>query len=174
MNNIFKIIINYIINFKIIYIMKKIFFLSFMFLVLNNAAFGKELKIECTVKKIDEKGNYYQIGDKTIWTYDLKSKEYIVTDDFIRHYNLAQIDDKYFLQFLQIFRYTGEFVQKSAEIPESQLQDYLNIDYENQDSDTFKKVFSKVNEFFFANKASKQNVYWQEYIMDCIKAEKKF
>ena len=74
--------------------MKKIFFLSFVFLLLNNTAFGKELKIGH--KKIDEKGNFYQIGDKTIWNYDLNSKKYIYTDDFIRHYNLAKIEDKYF------------------------------------------------------------------------------
>ena len=154
--------------------MKKILIISLLFFLLNNMAFGKELKIECTVKKIDEKGNFYKIGDKTIWTYDLSSKKYIVTDDFIRHYHLAKIKDKYFLQFIQIFRYTGEFIQKSAEIPEDQLQDFLNIDYENQNSETFDKVFSKVNNSFFVNKASKQNVYWQEYIMDCIKAQKKF
>ena len=154
--------------------MKKIFFLSFVFLLLNNKAFGKELKIECTVKKIDEKGNFYQIGDKTIWNYDLNSKKYIYTDDFIRHYNLAKIEDKYFLQYIKIFRYTGEFIQKTSEIPKDQLQDFLNIDYENQNSETFDKVFSKVNNFFFKNKASKQNVYWQEYIMDCIKAKKRF
>ena len=154
--------------------MKKIFFLSFVFLLLNSKAFGKELKIECTVKKIDEKGNFYQIGDKTIWNYDLNSKKYIYTDDFIRHYNLAKIEDKYFLQYIKIFRYTGEFIQKTSEIPKAQLQDFLNIDYENHNSDTFVKVFSKVNNFFFKNKASKQNVYWQEYIMDCIKAKKRF
>ena len=97
-----------------------------------------------------------------------------ISDDFIRHYHLAKIKDKYFLQFLQIFRYTGEFIQKSAEIPEDQLQDFIDIDYENQNSETFDKVFSKVNNFFFKNKASKQNVYWQEYVMDCIKAQKRF
>ena len=154
--------------------MKKIFFLSFVFLLLNNTAFGKELKIECTVKKIDEKGNFYQIGDKTIWNYDLNSKKYIYTDDFIRHYNLAKIEDKYFLQYIKIFRYTGEFIQKTSEIPKDQLQDFLNIDYENQNSETFDKIFFKFNNFFFKNKASKQNVYWQEYIMDCIKAKKRF
>ncbi len=154
--------------------MKKIFFISLLFFLLNNAAFAKELKIECTVKKTDEKGNFYKIGDKTVWTYDLSSKKYIVTDDFIRHYHLTKIKDKYFLQFIQIFRYTGEFIQKTSEIPEDQLQDFIDIDYENQNSETFDKVFSKVNNFFFKNKASKQNVYWQEYIMDCVKAKKRF
>ncbi len=154
--------------------MKKIFFLSLLLLLLNNTAFGKELKIECTVKKIDEKGNFYKIGDKTIWTYDLSSKKYIVTDDFIRHYNLAKIKDKYFLQYSQIFRYTGEFIQKSIDIPEDQIKDLLNIDYENQNLETFNKIFFLVNDFFAINKISKQNVYWQEYIMDCIKAQKKF
>ena len=154
--------------------MKKFFLISFVFFLLNNTAFGKELKIECTVKKTDEKGNFYQIGDKTVWTYDLSSKKYIVTDDFIRHYHLTKIKDKYFLQFIQIFRYTGQFIQKTSEIPEDQLQDFIDIDYENQNSETFDKVFSKVNNFFFKNKASKQNVYWQEYIMDCVKAKKRF
>ena len=154
--------------------MKKIFFLFLLLFLFNNSAFAKELKIECTVKKIDEKGNFYKVGDKTIWTYDLSSKKYIVTDDFIRHYHLAKIQDKYFLQFLQIFRYTGEFIQKNAEIPEDQLEDFQSIDYENQNSETFDKVFLKVNDFFFKNKASKQNVYWQENIMGCIKAEKRF
>jgi len=154
--------------------MKKIFFLSFIFLVLNNVALGKELKIECTVKNIDDKGNYYQIGDKTIWTYDLRSKKYIVTDDFIRFYNLAKIKDKYFLQYSQIFRYTGEFIQKSIDIPEDKIKDLLNIDSENQNLETFNKIFFLVNDFFVKNKISKQNVYWQEYIMDCIKAQKRF
>ena len=154
--------------------MKKIFFLFLLLFLFNNSAFAKELKIECTVKKIDEKGNFYKVGDKTIWTYDLSSKKYIVTDDFIRRYHLAKIQDKYFLQFLQIFRYTGEFIQKTAEIPEDQLEDFQSIDYENQNSETFDKVFLKVNDFFFKNKASKQNVYWQENIMGCIKAEKRF
>ena len=38
----------------------------------------------------------------------------------------------------------------------------------------FEKVFLMVNDFFFKNKASKQNVYWQEYTMDCVKAQKRF
>jgi hypothetical protein len=154
--------------------MRILSFVILILFILNNTAFSKELKIECTVKKIDEKGNFYNLGDKTIWTYDLSSKKYIVTDDFIKHYHLAKIEDKYFLQFFQIFRYTGEFIQKTAEIPEDQLEDFQSIDYENQNSETFQKVFSKVNNFFFKNKASKQNIYWQENIMDCIKAEKRF
>ena len=154
--------------------MRILSFVILILFILNNTAFSKELKIECTVKKIDENGNFYNLGDKTIWTYDLSSKKYIVTDDFIKHYHLAKIEDKYFLQFFQIFRYTGEFIQKTAEIPEDQLEDFQSIDYENQNSETFQKVFSKVNNFFFKNKASKQNIYWQENIMDCIKAEKRF
>ena len=154
--------------------MKKIFFISLLFFLLNNTAFGRELKIECTIKKVDEKGNFYKEGDKTIWTYDLSSKKYIVTDDFIRHYNLAKIKDKYFLQYLQIFRYTGEFIQKSIDIPEDQIKDLLNIDYENQNLETFNKIFFLVNDFFLKNKISKENAYWQEYIMDCIKAQKRF
>jgi hypothetical protein len=154
--------------------MRKIFFISFVFLLLNNFANAKELKIECTVKKTDEKGNFYKEGDKTIWTYDLSSKKYLITDDFIKHYNLAKIEDKFFLQYVKIFRYTGEFIQKSAEIPEDQLKDLLNVDYKNQNSETYDKVFFLVNDFFLKNKASKQNVYWQEYIMNCIKAKKRF
>ena len=154
--------------------MRKIFFISFVFLLLNNIANAKELKIECTVKKTDEKGNFYKEGDKTIWTYDLSSKKYLITDDFIRHYNLAKIEDKFFLQYVKIFRYTGEFIQKSAEIPEDQLKDLLNVDYKNQNPETYDKVFFLVNDFFLKNKASKDNVYWQEYIMDCIKAKKRF
>ncbi len=154
--------------------MKKIFFISLLFFLLNNTAFGRDLKIECTVKKVDEKGNFYKEGDKTIWTYDLSSKKYIVTDDFIRHYHLAKIKDKYFLQYLQIFRYTGEFIQKSIDIPEDQIKDLLNIDYENQNLETFNKIFFLVNDFFLKNKISKQDVYWQEYIMDCIKAQRRF
>ena len=38
--------------------MKKIFILSFIFSILNNVAYGENLKIECTVTKIDEKGNF--------------------------------------------------------------------------------------------------------------------
>ena len=80
--------------------MKKIFLISILIVtgVLINGARvnAKELKIECVVKKTDEKGKFYNEGDKTIWTYDLSSKKYIVTDDFIRHYNLAKIEDKFF------------------------------------------------------------------------------
>jgi hypothetical protein len=123
--------------------MKKIFFLSFVFLLLNNTAFGKELKIECEVKNVDEKGNFYKIGDKTVWTYDLSSKKYIVNDDFIRHYHLANIKGKYFLQFIQIFRYTGQFIQKTAEIPEDQLQDFIDLDYEIKILKHLKKYFQR-------------------------------
>ena len=154
--------------------MKKIFFITLLLFLFNNSAFAKELKIECTVKKIDDKGKFYNIGDKTIWNYDLSSKKYIITDDFIRHYNLAKIEDKYFLQYIKIFRYTGEFIQKSSEIPEDQLKDLINADYKNQNPEMFEKVFLMVNDFFFRNKASKQNVYWQEYTMDCVKAQKRF
>lgn len=154
--------------------MKKKFLITLILIIFNNTSYAQELKLECTVKKIDEKGNFYQIGDKTIWNYDLNSKKYIITDDFIRHYNLAKIENKYFLQYIKIFRYTGEFIQKSSEIPEDQLKDLINADYENQNPETFEKIFLMVNDFFYKNKASKQNVYWQEYIMDCIKAQKKF
>jgi len=154
--------------------MKKFFLLLVVFFFYENLSFAKELKIECIVKKVDEKGNFYQIGDKTVWTYDLSSKKYIITDDFIRHYNLAKIEDKYFLQYIKIFRYTGEFIQKSSEIPEDQLKDLINADYKNQNPEMFEKVFLMVNDFFFKNKASKQNVYWQEYTMDCVKAQKRF
>ena len=58
--------------------MKKLFFIFLIFFLFNKTAFGKELKIECTVKKTDEKGNFYQIGDKTVWTYDLSSKKYFL------------------------------------------------------------------------------------------------
>ena len=135
---------------------------------------AQELKIECTVKKADEKGNFYKVGDKTIWTYDTKSKKYIFTDDFIRHYSLAKIKDKYYLQFVRVFRYTGEFIQKSAEIPEDQLKDLLNADYKNQNPETFDKIFYLVNDWFLKNKASEKDTYWQEFIMDCIKAQKRF
>ena len=87
---------------------------------------------------------------------------------------MTKIKDKYYAQYIRIFRYTGEFLQKTAEVHEDQLKDLINIDYENQNPETFKKVFLMVNEFFFKNKSSKQNVYWQEYIMDCIKAQKRF
>ena len=158
--------------------MKKIFLIS-IFIVTGILISGakvnaEELKIECTVKKTDEKGKFYNEGDKTIWTYDLSSKKYIITEDFIRHYNLAKIEDKFFLQYVKIFRYTGEFIQKSAEIPKDQLKDLLNVDYKNQNPETYDKVFFLVNEFFLKNKASKDNVYWQEYIMDCVKAQKRF
>ena len=69
--------------------MRKIFFISFVFLLLNNIAIAKELKIECTVKKTDEKGNFYKEGDKTIWTYDLSSKKYIITDDLLKYQTQA-------------------------------------------------------------------------------------
>ena len=158
--------------------MKKIFLISIFIvsgvLISGAKVNAKELKIECVVKKTDEKGKFYNEGDKTIWTYDLSSKKYIITDDFIRHYNLAKIEDKFFLQYVKIFRYTGEFIQKSAEIPKDQLKDLLNVDYKNQNPEIYDKVFFLVNEFFLKNKASKDNFYWQEYIMDCVKAQKRF
>ena len=65
--------------------MKKILFITFIFLLLNNKVFGEILKIECTVKYIDEKNQLYKIGDKTIWTYNLKSKKFYL---FVKKYNL--------------------------------------------------------------------------------------
>ena len=145
-----------------------LFFFSF------KTAVAEILKIECTVKDIDEKGEFYKVGDKTVWTYDLKSKKYIFTDDFIRHYNLTKIEDKYYAQYIRIFRYTGEFLQKTAEVPEDQLKDLLTHDFKNQTPEVFDKIFYLVNDQFIKNKKSKKKTYWQLYKMDCVKAERRF
>ena len=154
--------------------MKKIFFISLLFFLLNNTAFGEILKIECTVKDIDEKGKFYKVGDKTVWTYDLKSKKFILTDDFIKHYNLSKIKDKYYAQYIRIFRYTGEFIQKTAEVSKDQLKDLLTHDFNNQTPEVFDQFFYLVNDQFIKNKKSRKKTYWQLYKMDCIKAQKKF
>ena len=153
--------------------MKKILFITLLSLLLNNTVFGETLKIECTVKYIDEKKALYKIGDKTIWTYDLKSKKFLFSDDFIRQYNLIKIEDKYYAQYTRIFRYTGEFLQKTVEIPEAELKDLLTHDFNNQTPEVFEKMFFLINTHFPKNKKSKK-LYWQEYRKNCVKAQKKF
>ena len=153
--------------------MKKILFITLLSLLLNNTVFGETLKIECTVKYIDEKKALYKIGDKTIWTYDLKSKKFLFTDDFIRQYNLIKIEDKYYAQYTRIFRYTGEFLQKTVEVPETELKDLLTHDFNNQTPEVFEKMFFLINTHFPKNKKSKK-LYWQEYRKNCVKAQKKF
>ena len=153
--------------------MKKILFITLLSLLLNNTVFGETLKIECTVKYIDEKKALYKIGDKTIWTYDLKSKKFLFSDDFIRQYNLIKIEDKYYAQYTRIFRYTGEFLQKTVEVPETELKDLLKHDFNNQTPEVFEKMFFLINTHFPKNKKSKK-LYWQEYRKNCVKAQKKF
>ena len=152
--------------------MKKILFITLLSLLLNNKVFGETLKIECTVKYIDERSKIYKVGDKTVWTYDLKSKKFILTDDFIRHYNLTKIEDKFYAQYIRIFRYTGEFIQKTTEVSEDQIKDLLTQDFSNQTQEVYDKVVLLVNKNFSKNK--KKKLYWQEYRKDCIKAKKKF
>ena len=147
-------------------------FLILFFFSFKNAV-AETLKIECTVSDIDEKGGLYKVGDKTVWTYDLKSKKFILTDDFIRHYNLTKIEDRFYAQYIKIFRYTGEFIQKTAEVTEDQLRDLLTQDLDNQTPEVFDKIFFLVNNQFIKNKKSKKT-YWQSYKMDCVKAERRF
>ena len=144
-----------------------LFFISF------KTAVAETLKIECTVKYIDEKNKLYKIGDKTIWTYNLKSKKFLFSDDFIRQYNLIKIEDKYYAQYTRIFRYTGEFLQKTVEVPEAEIKDLLEHDFNNQTPEIFEKIFYLANTHFPKNKKSKK-LYWQEYRKVCVKAEKKF
>ena len=136
-------------------------------------AVAETLKIECTVKYIDEKKALYKIGDITIWTYDLKSKKFLFSDDFIRQYNVIKIEDKYFAQYIRIFRYTGEFVQKTVEVPETELKDLSSHNFNNQTPEVFQKMFVLVNTHFLKNKKSKK-LYWQEYRKNCVKAQKIF
>ena len=143
-----------------------LFFISF------KTAVAETLKIECTVKYIDERSKIYEVGDKTVWTYDLKSKKFILTDDFIRHYNLTKIEDKFYAQYIRIFRYTGEFIQKTTEVSEDQIKDLLTQDFSNQTKEVYDKVVLLVNKNFSKNK--KKKLYWQEYRKDCVKAKKKF
>ncbi|WP_440920871.1 hypothetical protein [Candidatus Pelagibacter sp.] len=144
-----------------------LFFFSF------KTAVAETLKIECTVKYIDEKKALYKIGDKTIWTYDLKSKKFLFSDDFIRQYNLIKIEDKYYAQYTRIFRYTGEFLQKTVEVPETEIQNLLTHDFNNQTPEVFEKMFFLINTHFPKNKKSKK-LYWQEYRKNCVKAQKRF
>ena len=144
-----------------------LFFISF------KTAVAETLKIECTVKYIDEKNKLYKIGDKTIWTYDLKSKKFLFSDDFIRQYNLIKIEDKYFAQYIRIFRYTGEFLQKTVEVPETEIKDLLTHDFNKQTPEVFEKMFFLISNRFPKNKKSKK-LYWQEYRKDCVKAQKRF
>ena len=144
-----------------------LFFFSF------KTAVAETLKIECTVKYIDEKNELYKIGDKTIWTYDLKSKKFLFSDDFIRQYNVIKIEDKYFAQYIRIFRYTGEFVQKTVEVPVAELNDLSSHNFNIQTPEVFQKMFVLVNTHFLRNKKSKK-FYWQEYRKNCVKAQKIF
>ena len=147
-------------------------FLILFFFSFKNAV-AETLKIECTVKYIDEKNELYKVGDKTIWTYDLKSKKFLFSDDFIRQYNLIKIEDKYFAQYIRIFRYTGEFLQKTVEVPETEIKDLLTHDFNKQAPEVFEKMFFLISNRFPKNKKSKK-LYWQEYRKDCVKAQKRF
>ena len=88
-------------------------------------------------------------------------------------YNLIKIEDKYYAQYTRIFRYTGEFLQKTVEVPETELKDLLTHDFNNQTPEVFEKMFFLINTYFPKNKKSKK-LYWQEYRKNCVKAQKRF
>ena len=102
-----------------------------------------------------------------------KIKKFLFSDDFIRQYNLIKIEDKYYAQYTRIFRYTGEFLQKTVEVPETEIQNLLTHDFNNQTPEVFEKMFFLINTHFPKNKKSKK-LYWQEYRKNCVKAQKRF
>jgi len=159
--------------------MKKLLAIVVLGLLLSGNAYAEILKLKCTYKFIDEKFNPgFEVGDATFYTYDLNSSQYVVTDDFIRHYLVSKLMDSYYITYIEIYRYTGELIYKAVEIPKEEIKELLksNIIKQQlvkQDKETFDTIKGLVFQWFIKNKGSK-DLAWIEYKLDCEKAKKQF
>ena len=162
--------------------MKKLVFMFFLTL-LSTSSYAEVLKLKCTYKSIDEKFPNYEVGDTVFYDYDLNSKMYVVTDDYIRFYLVSIIDDSHYVHFDEIYRYSGEQISKSAEIPKEEIEELLKLNiYKKQifeqDEETFYKIRGLTNKWFFKNKRSPldymKKPMWLEHKLDCEKAKKQF
>ena len=162
--------------------MKKLVFMFFLTL-LSTSSYAEILKLKCTYKYIDEKFPNYEVGDTVFYDYDLNSKMYVVTDDYIRFYLVSIIDDSHYVHFDEIYRYSGEQISKSAEIPKEEIEELLKLNiYKKQifeqDEETFYKIRGLTNKWFFKNKRSPldymKKPMWLEHKLDCEKAKKQF
>ena len=129
--------------------MKKLVFMFFLTL-LSTSSYAEILKLKCTYKYIDEKFPNYEVGDTVFYDYDLNSKMYVVTDDYIRFYLVSIIDDSHYVHFDEIYRYSGEQISKSAEIPKEEIEELLKLNiYKKQifeqDEETFYKIRGLTN-----------------------------
>ena len=155
----------------------------FFLTLLSTSSYAEILKLKCTYKYIDEKFPNYEVGDTVFYDYDLNSKMYVVTDDYIRFYLVSIIDDSHYVHFDEIYRYSGEQISKSAEIPKEEIEELLKLNiYKKQifeqDEETFYKIRGLTNKWFFKNKRSPldymKKPMWLEHKLDCEKAKKQF
>lgn len=155
----------------------------FLGLLLSSNAYAEVLRLKCTYKSIDEQYPGSKVGDTTLWTYDLKDKQYVVSDDYIRFYLVSKILDMHYVHFTEINRYSGKLIFKSAEIPKEEFEELLKLNiYKKQmfeqDEETFYKIKGLTNLWFLKNKTAPldfiEKPTWIEYELDCEKAKKQF
>jgi hypothetical protein len=142
--------------------MKKLLGILVLGFFLSNNLSANELNLRCTYKHIDTKFPMYKVGDDIYLTYDLTSKEYIVTEGYIKHYIVSELLNSYYISYTEIHRLSGERLEKSVEITKEQFQEVKNLDMMNKDEKTFNKIFSAVNKLFYKNKASKKDHYHEK------------
>ena len=159
--------------------MKKLLGILVLGLLWCNTGFAEILRLKCIYKYVDEQYPLFEVGDDSFYKYDLNSKQYIVTDEYIMFYSISTFGDgDFFASYTQTHRYTGQSIWKSAEVPKDEIQDLLNLDLTNQSEKTFYKIFHIVNKWFIKNKSSPLEHHdkpaWIEYKEDCVKAKKQF
>tara|TARA_B100001964_G_C13724181_1_gene375928 strand:+ start:12 stop:503 length:492 start_codon:yes stop_codon:yes gene_type:complete len=163
--------------------MKKLLGIIVLGLWLSGNAYAEVLKLKCTYKYVDEKSPNFKVGDSIFYDYDLNSKGYVITDDYIRFYLVSKFKDSHYVTFNEIYRYSGEQISKSAEIPKEEIEELLKLNiYKQQIFEQNEKTFYKIkiltNKWFFKNKHSPldymKKPMWLEHRLDCEKAKKQF
>ncbi|WP_262588996.1 hypothetical protein [Candidatus Pelagibacter communis] len=162
--------------------MKKII-LYFIFISFSLNANAETILLKCVYKFIDEKRPSNEIGDETLYEFDLNAKTYIVSENEIKYYMISNFSDTYYTSYVRINRFTGDFIQESAEVKKKEIQPLLdNNTPQNQmvqqDEYTFKLIEGITSRNFFANKYSdlsfNKKPMWLRYELKCDKAKKKF
>ena len=163
--------------------MKKIIGIIFLsFLSINNSS-AKTILLNCEYTHIDEKDPFLKVGEETLYEFNLKSKSIIVTNREIKLYLVTDYGDTQYTGYIKIDRFTGNLIQKSAEVPRNEIKKLLDEDIINkqmlfQDEETYEVIEKITNNRFYKNKASKlsyfEKPFWLEYNLKCNKAKKKF
>lgn len=139
--------------------------------------------LECIYKSIDEKRPFLKIGEETFYNFDLKSNDLVVDENNIKFYQVSDFGDAQYTGYIIVDRYSGNLIQKSAEVPREYLKELLDNDIIKkqsikQDLETFALIEKITDKFFIENKTSKlsfdEKAYWVEYRLNCKKAKKKF